>query len=46
MATMFGVRKDVLWIWDFTKKWCEMWDLTAPGKWNSPKLGMGCGTAT
>ena len=29
----------------FTKKWCKIWDLTAPRKQDLPKLGTGCGTA-
>ena len=27
------------------KKHFEIWDLIAPRKWDSPKLGTGCGTA-
>ena len=29
-------------IWDSTEKWRGIQDLTVPGKWDSPKLGMGC----
>ena len=27
---------------DFTRKGCGIRDLTAPGRWDSPKLGTGC----
>ena len=43
--TYIRVWKGIHGIRDFAKKRCRIWDLTAHRKWDSSKLGMGCGIA-